>query len=99
MSLVRKVIDGIAYLSCEAPATLLLIDGPGFEDYTHACAEHEEALKSDWYKETQPLNEPGCICCYLQSGGDKDVDTDADRAADAVLREAGRICAEGEVRP
>lgn len=52
---------------CENKATLILIDGPGVDDYTLSCAEHEEAMKSDTHVESVPFS-GDAPCCHMPEG-------------------------------
>lgn len=42
-------------LPCSKSADFMLIDGPGPEDFTYACAEHLEIMKSDTHVEAVPI--------------------------------------------
>jgi hypothetical protein len=43
------------FIGCNKPAEFVLIEGAAPDDYTEACADHVEALKSDRHVETVRL--------------------------------------------
>ena len=58
---------------CERLATRFLIDGPGPDDYTLSCDEHEEAMKSDTHVASVPYDaiawgQPHATCCFIVPG-------------------------------